>query len=98
MDDLDIQQIERLNRYLDSLTSGETPPDGSDAGFAGTMRRLSRIDTAPGPDPAFAERLREEIMASATPEKVRRIPRRWIRRVDLLAVAALLVAMLTITV
>ncbi len=88
---------DQLDRYLDNLVLGTPPQAGEiDQSTARALEQFWQMDTIPGPRPAFAEELRLQL-GMAVPASPRRIPRRWIRRVDLAAVAALLIAMVVIT-
>lgn len=88
---------DQLDRYLDNLAMGTHPQAGEiDEPTAWALEQIWRLDTTRGPRPEFAESLRLQL-GGAVPAAPRRIPRQWIRRVDLAAVAALLIAMVVIT-
>lgn len=61
-------RAERLAHYWDALVAGERPAmsDG-DADLVATIRTLHMLDTSPGPDPAFADRLWRELVEQTAP-------------------------------
>lgn len=70
MTDADSCRADALDRYLDSLVTGDAtgaarPSDGLDPELAQIVRAL-RSDTDAAPDPWFAARLRENLLMDAT--------------------------------
>lgn len=63
----DRADVERLRAYWDGVVQGDpTVPDDVDPGTAATVRQLHAWYRPPLPDPAFHDRLQEELMHSAT--------------------------------
>jgi outer membrane protein assembly factor BamB len=62
----DPRRMDRLNRYLDDLARGAPPPpDAVESDLAATVDLLRRHDDAPAANPAFADRLLEDLMHAA---------------------------------
>ena len=58
----DRETLERLNAFWDALVRGaEAGPPELDPQLAATVRWLQALDDAPPPDPAFTERLRQQL-------------------------------------
>jgi hypothetical protein len=56
-----------LRRYWDEIARGEpAPPSGLDPELAAIVRRVHALHDVPPPDPAFAKRLEERLMATTT--------------------------------
>ncbi len=102
MNQSELDRMEHLNRYLDDVSRGMSPAAGaSDLEFAQSFQRLQQLDRTPGPTSAFAENLRQQLASQADASvqvSRRRIPRHWIRRVDIASAAALAAAMLVIVI
>ncbi|CAN5295232.1 hypothetical protein BH23CHL1_BH23CHL1_09730 [soil metagenome] len=102
MNQSEIDRMERLNRYLDELSLGLDPERGTvDLEFDPSFQRLQQLDRTPGPTSAFATRLQQQLAVEANASvrvSRRRIPRQWIRRVDLASAATLAAAMLVIVI
>jgi uncharacterized cupin superfamily protein len=56
-----------VSRFWDAVARGEPAGSGDlDPALAETVRRLHAADDAPGPDPTYARRLREDLMHATT--------------------------------
>jgi hypothetical protein len=63
----DRADVERLRAYWDGVVQGDpTAPDHLDPGTAAVVRQLHALYRPPLPDPAFHDRLQEDLMHSAT--------------------------------